>query len=57
MAPIVTAGDIVRRIAECAYVDERGDVGIGLEPTVAIVRQYGKQLRRAPAPQASAPAP
>jgi hypothetical protein len=33
MAAILTAEDIVRRIAaECAYVDERGGVGIRLEP-------------------------
>jgi hypothetical protein len=29
MAPILTVEDVVRRIAaECAYVDERGGVGI-----------------------------
>jgi hypothetical protein len=39
----------VRRIAaECAYVDERGGVGIRLEPAAAIVRRYGEQFRRAP---------
>jgi hypothetical protein len=39
---------VVRRIAaECAYVDERGGVGIRLEPAAAIVRQYGEQFRRA----------
>jgi hypothetical protein len=49
MALILTAEDVVRRIAaECAYVDERGGVGIRLEPAAAIVRQYGEQLRRAP---------
>ena len=49
MAPILTAEDVVRRIAaECAYVDERGGVGIRLEPAAAIVRQYGEQFRRAP---------
>jgi len=38
MAPILTAEDVVRRIAaECAYVDERGGVGIRLEPAAAIV--------------------
>jgi hypothetical protein len=47
MAPILTAEDVVRRIAaECAYVDERGGVGIRLEPAAAIVRQYGEQFRR-----------
>jgi hypothetical protein len=49
MAPVLTAEDVVRRIAvECAYVDERGGVGIRLEPAAAIVRQYGEQYRRAP---------
>ena len=49
MAAILTAEDVVRRIAaECAYVDERGGVGIRLEPAAAIVRQYGEQFRRAP---------
>jgi hypothetical protein len=42
MAPILTPEDVVRRIvAECAYVDERGGIGIRLEPAAAIVRQYG----------------
>jgi hypothetical protein len=46
MAAILTAEDVVRRIAaECAYVDERGGVGIRLEPAAAIVRQYGEQFR------------
>jgi hypothetical protein len=46
MAPILTAEDVVRRIAaECAYVDDRGGVGIRLEPAAAIVRQYGEQFR------------
>ena len=49
MPPISTAEDVVRRIAaECAYVDERGGVGIRLEPAAAIVRQYGEQFRRPP---------
>jgi hypothetical protein len=49
MAPILTAEDVVRRIAvECEYVDERGGVGIRLEPAAAIVRRYGEQFRRAP---------
>ena len=47
MAAILTAEDVVRRIAaEGAYVDERGGVGIRLEPAAAIVRQYGEQFRR-----------
>jgi hypothetical protein len=49
MAPILTAEDVVRRIAgECAYVDDRGRVGIRLEPAAAIVRRYGEQFRRPP---------
>ena len=49
MAAILTAEDVVRRIAaECAYVDERGGVGIRLERAAAIVRQYGEQFRRVP---------
>jgi len=49
MAAILTAEDVVRRIAaECAYMDERGGVGIQLEPAAAIVRQYGEQFLRAP---------
>jgi hypothetical protein len=49
MAPILTAEDVVRRIAaECAYIDDRGGVGIRLEPAAAIVRQYGEQFRRPP---------
>jgi hypothetical protein len=36
MAPILTAEDVVRRIvAECTYVDDRGGVGIRLEPPAA----------------------
>jgi hypothetical protein len=47
MAPILTAEDVVRRIAaEWAYVDERGGVGIRPEAAAAIVRQYGEQFRR-----------
>jgi hypothetical protein len=46
MAAILTAEDVVRRIAaECSYVDERGGVGIRLEPAAAIVRRYGEQFR------------
>jgi hypothetical protein len=45
MASILTAEDVAQRIAaECAYVDERGGVGIRLEPAAAIVRRYGEQL-------------
>jgi hypothetical protein len=40
MPPILTAEDVVRRIAaECAFVDGRRAVGIRLEPAAAIVRQ------------------
>jgi hypothetical protein len=56
MAPILTAEDVVRRIAaECAYVDDRGGIGVRLEPAAAIVRQYGERFRRAPSPKAGAP--
>jgi hypothetical protein len=48
LPPIMTAEDVVKRIAaECAYVDERGAVGIRLKPVAAIVRQYGEQFRAA----------
>jgi hypothetical protein len=47
MPPKLTAEDVVRRIAaECAFVDERGGVGIRLRPAAAIVRQYGEQFRQ-----------
>jgi hypothetical protein len=46
MAAMLTPEDVVRRIAaECTFVDERGAVGIRLEPAAAIVRQYGEQFR------------
>jgi hypothetical protein len=49
MAAVLTAEDVVRRIAaECAYVDERGGVGIRPEPAAAIVQRYGEQFRRPP---------
>jgi hypothetical protein len=39
MAPVLTAEDVVRRVAaECGFVDERGGVGIRLEPAAAIMR-------------------
>jgi hypothetical protein len=39
MAPILTAEDVVRRIApECAFVDERGGVGIQPEPAAIVLR-------------------
>ena len=47
MASILTPEDVVRRIAaECTYIDERGAVGIRLNPAAVIVRQYGEQFRR-----------
>jgi hypothetical protein len=43
---MLTAEDVIKRIAaECAYVDDRGGVGIRLKPAAAIVRQYGEQFR------------
>jgi hypothetical protein len=43
---MLTAEDVVKRIAvECAYIDERGGVGIRLKPAAAIVREYGDQFR------------
>jgi len=60
MAPILTAEDVVRRIAaECAYVDECGGVGIRLEPAAAIVRRYGEQFwpRRQRRPRPVKPTP
>jgi hypothetical protein len=49
MPPILTAEDVVRRIAaERSHVDERGGVGIRLEPAASIVRQYGEQFCVAP---------
>jgi len=46
MASILTPENVVKRIAaECTFVDERGAVGIRLEPAAAIVRQYGEQFR------------
>ena len=58
MTTILTPEDVLRRIAaECAYVDERGAVGIRLEPAAAIVRRYGEQLRVPPRPALPAPQP
>jgi hypothetical protein len=55
MAPILTAEDVVRRIAaECTYIDDRGGVGIRLKPAAAIEWQYGEQFRRANAAPANA---
>ena len=46
MPPMLTAEDVVKRIAaECAFIDDRGAVGIRLRPAAAIVRQYGEQFR------------
>jgi hypothetical protein len=42
MAPTLTPEDVVRRIAsECAYIDERGGVGIRLEPAA---RSFGNTV-------------
>ena len=49
----MTVEDVVKRIAaKCAFVDERGAVGIRLKPAAAIVRQYGEQFRTAKRKQA-----
>jgi len=45
MAPILTSEDVRRIAAECTFVDERGAVGIRLEPAAAIIRQYGEPFR------------
>jgi hypothetical protein len=43
----LTPEDIVRRIAaQCTFIDERGAVGIRLNPAAVIVLQYGEQFRR-----------
>jgi hypothetical protein len=57
MAPILTPEDVVRRIAaECAYVDERGGVGIRLEPAAYCSHRtafMGSALWSVPHPQRS----
>lgn len=46
---MMTAEDVVKRIAtECAFIDERGGVGIRLKPAAALVREYGEQFEAAP---------
>ena len=58
MPPILTAEDVVKRIAaECAFIDDRGAVGIRLKPAAAIVRQYGEQFRATRRGQARRPKP
>jgi hypothetical protein len=53
---MMTAEDVVKRIAaECAFVDERGGVGIRLKPAAAIVRAYGEQFRPSSTPQRRKP--
>ena len=43
-APILTAKYVVRPIAaQCAYVDDRGAIGIRPQPAAAIVRHHGGQ--------------
>ena len=55
MAAILTAEDVVRRIAaECAYIDERGGVGIRLEPAAAIRAAVRRAIPPAPASTTSA---
>jgi hypothetical protein len=57
MPPILTAEDVVKRIAvECAFIDDRGGVGIRLKPAAAIVRQYGEQFRKVRPKRARPPA-
>jgi hypothetical protein len=54
MAPILTAEDAVRRIAaECAYVDERGGVGIRLEPAAAIVHAVWRAISQRDPPRST----
>jgi hypothetical protein len=54
MAPIVTREDVVTRIAaECTFVDDRGAVGVRLEPAAAIATPYGEQIPRAAASAAA----
>jgi len=49
MPQVLTAEEVVKRIAaECAFIDDRGAVGIRLKPAAAIVRQYGEQFRTVP---------
>src|SRR4029077_7814216 len=45
MAPILTSEDVRRIAAECTFVDERGAVGIRLEPAAATIRRYGEPFR------------
>lgn len=43
MPTILTAEDVVKRIvAECAYIDDRGVVGIRLKPAATITSVYRK---------------
>jgi hypothetical protein len=57
MPQILTAEDVVKRIAaECAFIDDRGGVGIRLKSAAAIVRQYGEQFRRIRRKQVRSPA-
>ena len=53
----IDRGRVVWRIAaEYAYLDERGGVGIRLEPAAAIVWRYGEQFRRSPRQRQPRPA-
>ena len=58
MPPILTAEDVVRRIAaECAFVDEPGGVGIRLRAGSRDRVAVRRAIPSAAAPQASAPFP
>lgn len=53
--PSLTAEDVVRRIAaECAFVDERGGVGIRLRPAIALV-PVRRAILRGPANASATP--
>jgi hypothetical protein len=56
MAAVLIAEDVVRRIAvECAYVDERGGVGIRIEPAAAMRRRRLKRRGALSSPAAMPP--
>ena len=48
MAPILTTTEVVvtRIAAKCTFVDERGGVGLRLEPAAAIVHQMASNSAR-----------
>jgi len=52
----VLSEDVVKRIAaECAFIDDRGAVGVRLKPAAAIVGQCGEQFRATRRRQARRP--